>query len=104
MNFYDILEGKFLVNGEAVKNWRFILFCMGLAIIMIACSHSAESKVHQISKLKTNVQELRSQFVDARERLMRLKMESTLKRKLKSTGIGPSEMPPKRIQVKNEDN
>jgi len=104
MNFYDILKGKFLVSGEAVKNWRFIVFCMVLAIIMIASSHSSESKVHDIAGLKVEVQELRSEFVDARERLMRMKMESTVSRKLKNTGIGPSDVPPKKIKINSSSN
>jgi len=66
--------------------------------------HSSESKVHDIAGLKVEVQELRSEFVDARERLMRMKMESTVSRKLKNTGIGPSDVPPKKIKINSSSN
>lgn len=97
--FYNLLKANFLVNRDAVKNWRFIVFCTLLAIIMIASSHSAERKVHEISKLHEEVRELRSEFVDRRSALMKIKMESSLIAKLKSRGIEPSENPPYKIKV-----
>ena len=98
--FYDILKGKFLISNDAFKNWRFILFCTLLAIVMIASSHSAERKVHEIAKLNNDVRELRSEFVDRRSSLMRLKMESTITGKMAEKGIKPSETPPTRIIIK----
>lgn len=97
---YDILKGKFLVSNDAFQNWRFILFCTALAIIMIASSHSAERKVHEIAKLNDDVRELRSEFVDGRSNLMRLKMESTITRKMSDKGIRPSETPPTKIVIR----
>ena len=98
-SFYDILKGKFLISNDAFRNWRFILFCTGLAIIMIASSHSAERKVHEIARLNNDVRELRSEFVDRRSTLMRLKMESTITRKMVEKGIKPSETPPTKIVI-----
>ncbi len=100
---YNILKANFLINDDAVKNWRFIVFCTLLAIIMIACSHSAERKVHQIAKLNGQVLELRSEFLDNRSALMRLKMESNLTNKMAARGIKPSETPPHKIKVKIEE-
>ena len=97
--FYNILKANFLVNNDAVKNWRFIVFCTILAIVMIASSHSAERKVHQIAKLNTEVRELRSEFVERRSDLMKIKMESSITQKMASKGIGPSETPPNKIRV-----
>ena len=96
---YDILKGKFLVNEDAFKNWRFILFCTLLAIIMIGSSHRAESKVHQIAQLNNDVLELRSEFLDRRSTLMRLKMESTITRRMVGRGIKPSDTPPTKIRI-----
>ncbi|MDT0675719.1 FtsL-like putative cell division protein [Autumnicola musiva] len=96
---YNILKANFLINSDAVNNWRFIVFCTLLAIIMIASSHSAERKVHQIAGLNNEVRELRSEFVDRRSALMRIKMESTLIDQLSGTGIAPSETPPFKIRV-----
>ncbi len=98
--FYNILKANFLISGDAANNWRFILFCTFLAIIMIGSSHSAEKKVHEIARMNDEVRELRSAFVDRRSALMKIKMESTLSRKLTKRGIQPSETPPHKIKVK----
>ena len=100
---YDILKGKFLVSNDAFNNWRFILFCTLLAIIMIGSSHSAERKVHEIARLNDEVREMRSQFVDMRSNLMRLKMESTISRRMAGRGIKPSEVPPTKIVIKEKE-
>ena len=97
--FYNLLRANFLISRDAVNNWRFIVFCTLLAIIMIASSHSAERKVHKIAKLHTEVRELKSEFVDRRSALMRIKMESTITQKMKDRGIVPSENPPYKIKV-----
>ena len=53
----SILKGTFLVSDDSFKNWRFIIFLSALAIIMIASSHSADRKVHEIAKLNEEVKE-----------------------------------------------
>ena len=81
-SIYGILKGKFLVSDDSFKNWRIIIFISVLAIIMIASSHSADKKVHDIARLNNEVKEWRSAFVDGRSKLMRLKMESAIVNKM----------------------
>lgn len=100
MGIYNILKGKFLIGGDASGNWGFILFCTLLAIFMIASSHSAERKVHEIARLNQQVRELRSEFVDGRFFLMRLKMESVVAPKMEAKGLKASDVPPYKIVVK----
>ncbi|MCF6296037.1 MAG: S-adenosyl-methyltransferase [Flavobacteriaceae bacterium] len=102
-NINSILRGKFLISEDSFKNWRLILFLSFLAIIMIASSHSADRKVHEIAKLNEEVKELRSAFVDGRSKLMKLKMESSVVKKLANRGLYPSEIPPKKIKVKPQN-
>ena len=71
---YSILKGKFLISDDSFKNWKVIFFITALSIIMIASSHSADKKVHEIALLNNDVKELRSAFVEGRSKLMRLKM------------------------------
>jgi len=101
-NIYDILKGKFLINDDAIKNWRFIVFASFLALIMIASSHLADKKVHEIARLNDEVKELKSEFVDARTTLQQLKLESYITEKVAVKGLAPSENPPKKIRVKSE--
>ena len=101
--FYNILKANFLISDDAFKNWRFIVFCTLLAIVMIACSHSAERKVHKIASINNEVRELRSEFIEKRSVLMKLKMESTITNKMAGREIKPSETPPYKIKIKITD-
>ncbi|RZN82481.1 MAG: S-adenosyl-methyltransferase [Winogradskyella sp.] len=102
-SIYSILRGTFLISDDSFKNWRIILFISGLAIIMIASAHSADKKVFEISRLSNEVKELRSAFVDGRSKLMRLKMESTIVKKVKEKGLEISTNPPKKIKIKAQE-
>ena len=99
----NILKGTFLISEDSFKNWRMIIFLSFLAVVMIASSHSADRKVHEIARLGEEVKEYRSQFMDGRSVLMRLKMESTIREKLKDKGVLPSLEPPKKIKVKSQN-
>ena len=98
-NLMDLLKGKFLTSNDAVKNWRFILFVSLLAFIMIASSHSADKKVFEIDTLNEEVLELRSEFVDVRATVQKMKLESTVANQVKDKGLHPSTTPPKKIKV-----
>ena len=98
-NFQNIIKGKFLVNDDALKNWRFIVFLSFLALGMIASSHSADRKVHQIAKLSNQVKELKSEYVDVRMKLMRSKMESKIISAMAKQGLVPSETAPQKIKI-----
>lgn len=100
---YSILKARFLINEDATKNWRFIVFLILLAIIMIANTQRYEQKVFRIIALTSEVKELRSEFVDRRSELMKLKMESTVSKKMEPKGIFPSSVPPQKIKVKKEE-
>jgi len=100
---YGILKARFLINEDAVKNWRFIVFLILLAIIMIANTNHFEQKSMRITELSNEVKELRSVFVDRRSELMKLKMESTVAAKMEAKQIFPSSVPPQKIKVKKEE-
>lgn len=69
---------------------------------MIASAHSADNKVFEISRLSNEAKELRSAFMDGRSKLMRLKMESTIEKKVAEKGLEISEVPPQKIRVKRQ--
>lgn len=102
---YSILKARYLINEDAnaAKNWRFIVFLILLAIIMIANTQRYEQKVFRIIALTSEVKELRSEFVDRRSELMQLKMESTVSAKMEEKQIFPSSVPPTKIKVKKEE-
>ncbi len=98
-SIYEILKGNFLVSNDSFKNWRFILFIVGLMLLMIASSHSSDKKVMEIARLNKKIKELRSEFLDTRSISMRLKLESTIKNKVLALELKPSETPPQVIKV-----
>lgn len=98
---YDLLKGKFLVDKDAPKNWSFLIFLAFLALIMIASAHGIDNKVQKIARLNKLNQELRSEFMATRSELMRLKMESSITKKLKDKGLFVSDNPPQKIIVKD---
>ena len=100
---YSLLKARFLINDDAVKNWRFIVFVILLAIVMIANTQRFEQKVFRIAELTNQVKELRSEFVDRRSELMKLKMESTVSEKMIEKEIFPSTVPPIKIKVRKEE-
>ena len=70
-----------------------------LIIIMITSSQRVDAKVHQIAKLNEEVNELKSQFVDVRSRLQKVRLESSLLEQLDSKGLKQPEKPPQKIKV-----
>ena len=100
---YDILKARFLIKEDAIKNWRFIVFLILLAIFMIANTNRYEQKVFAIIALSNEVKELRSEFVDRRSELMKLKMESTVAAKMEEKQIFPSSVPPQKIKVRKQE-
>jgi len=101
---YDILRGTFLVSDGAYKKWRLIMFFSALAIMMIASSHSADRKVHHIAKLNEDVKALRSLYVKNRSDLMKLRLESVVRSRVKEKGIVPSKTPPVKILITSNTN
>lgn len=100
---YDFLRGSFLTDESAFKNWRIIIFIVFLMLIMIYSSHSSGKKVFQIYELNKKKRELRAEYVDTGTILMRMKMESSIRKKAKERGLKPSENPPKKIKVTYKD-
>lgn len=96
---FAILKGTFLVSGDATKNWTFILFASFLATVMIASSHAADKRVHQIAALSDEVRELRSEFVETRSRAQQLKLESTIRSRVREVGLLPAETPPHKLII-----
>lgn len=94
-----IIRGQFLINQDAIKTWKFILFLSALAMIMISSAHRVDKKVHRIADLSKEVKALKSQFVAGRMRLMNAKMETKIIKAMALQGLQPSEIPPKKIVI-----
>lgn len=103
-NVYDLLKGSFLTNASAFKNWRIIIFVVALFLFMISSAHKADGKVIKIAQLNKKKRELRAEYVDTGTMLMRIKMESNVRERLKLRGIIPSKKLPEKIKIINKNN
>jgi hypothetical protein len=102
-SIYSLLKAKFLIDDDALKTWKFIIFLFSLAMLMIYFNHNYDEKNYKITRLTNEVKELRSRFVDTRSELMKLKMESTISKKMEERQILPSSVPPKKIVIKKPE-
>lgn len=96
---YDVLRGSFLTDESAVRNWKVIFFVVMLLLVMIWSAHSADEKVVKIASLNKMKRELRAEFVDTSTILMRMKLESAIRKKVSVTGLSPAKDPPQKIKV-----
>lgn len=98
----SILNIEFLIQNDALKNWRMILFLSLLALIMIASGHSADQKIFKIASLNTEIIALKSDFIESKKQLLVLRKETNITRILAEYGVGPAKTPPIKIVVVNE--
>ena len=96
---YDVLRGSFLTDASAFKNWRIIIFVVALALFMISSTDRVNRKVIKISELNKKKRELRAEYVDTGTMLMRMKMESNIRQKVRPRGIFPSQTSPQKIKI-----
>lgn len=98
-NIFDILKGKFLTGENSLKNWGMTLYIVLLFLLIIASSHSVDTKVIEISKLNKEVKELRAEYIETRTILMQEKLESTVRSKVEPLGLKPITQPPFLIKI-----
>jgi len=95
----SFLKMEFLIKEDSFKNWRMILFFSVLALTMISIGHSADRKIFKIANLNDKIKSLKSEFVEQRTYLMKLKMETNVINLLSHKGIVSSKRPPIKIIV-----
>ncbi len=96
---YDILRGRFLTDDSSFNNWRILIFIVILLLIMISSSHRLDEKVVKTAELNKKKRELRAEDFDTSTELTKMKLESSIRKKVKVKGLFPSEKPPQKIKV-----
>ena len=99
MGLNNIIKAKFLVEGQSLKNWLFIIYIVFWTLVLIANNHFYEQKMMKAKDLTEQVKELRSEFVDKRSELMQLRMESNVSKKMEFYQILPSKKKKKKVKV-----
>jgi hypothetical protein len=83
--------------------YPFILFLAFLAILSIRSSHSADKKVHEISRLRKELKNVSSDYIETRSRLMEASIESEVLERAAELGLKRQIQPPIRIKKKKAD-
>jgi hypothetical protein len=92
-----------LLNEDAFKNWRMVVFVIFLLMLMVRSGHITDEKVMSIAKLSTQERELRAEYIALRSQSMRLKLESNVVAKVRDMGLYPSDKPAqviKEVEIK----
>jgi cell division protein FtsL len=98
----ELVQGSFLVNDSVRSIYPFILFLVGMAVISIYSSHSADSKVYTMSKLRNEMKELNSDYIETRSKLMEVSSETKVLNRAKKLGLVRKENPPIKIVLTDE--
>ena len=75
------------------------MFVVLLLLIMIFSAHSVQAKAVKSARLKKEKEELRAEYIDTSTILMRMRLESSVRRNVKAMGLAPAKTPPKKIRV-----
>lgn len=92
-NIFKFLRGEFLLNEDAFKNWRMVIFVIFLLMLMVRSGHITDEKVMKITQLSNQERELRAEYIALRSQSMKLKLESNVVEKVKDMGLKPSDKP-----------
>ncbi len=96
---FNFLKGDFLFDSNAMKQWAFFAYIVFLVIIMITSGHRFDKKAIQLTNLSKKSKEMRALFIATRSEAVKLKLETTIKKRVEERGLFPSEMPPYKIIV-----
>lgn len=97
-----ILRGSFLGNERMIRFLPFASYVTVLALIAIYSAHSADRKVHRINKLEVEVDELESEYLDTKARLMQSALESKVEERVEEFGLHAPERPPIELIAEND--
>ena len=98
--FVQILNGDILSKEFIVANLNFIFFVIFLLLLVIAKGYYGKQLVTDIAKEQKELDELTSDFVEAKARLEENTRRIKLVEELDSTGLKETENPTKVIKIK----
>ena len=97
--FVQILNGDILSKKFIVANLNFIFFVILLLLLVIAKGYYGKQLVSDIAKEQKELDQMTSDFVEAKARLEENTRRIKLVKELESTGLKETENPTKVIKV-----
>lgn len=93
----SLLEGDFLSREGVVKNLPFLAFLAIIAIVYIANTYYAEKTFKEIESTKSELRELRYQYITTKSNLMYLSKQSEIEGRARLIGLTETKVPPYKI-------
>ena len=99
-SFLNIFSGNFLSKDNVIHQLPFILFLTLIGLGYIANGYLAEKSVREISRINTELKELKSEYITTKSELMFMSNQSEVANASAPLGLKESTTPPKKIVVK----
>jgi hypothetical protein len=99
LSFRDLVDGNVLTRKVVLKQSRFILLLVLIAFFSITNRNHAEKTVIRLSRLQSDVKEMRSKSISTSSELVRISRQSEVIRLVNRYELGLKENlePPKKL-------
>lgn len=97
----DVINGNFLAREYSIRQAPYVFFLALMTLLYISNNYFAESKIREISKINSELKELRSEYITSKSKLMFMTKQSEIAIMAEEMGIGikPATIAPKKIIV-----
>ncbi len=104
LSFRDLLDGNVLTRKSVIKQSRFILLLVIIAFFSIANRNHAEKTVIQLSRLQSDVKEMRAKSISISSDLVKISRQAEVVRLVNRYNLGLEENlePPHKLIVNEE--
>jgi hypothetical protein len=102
-SFVQILNGDFLTKEFMVKNLNFIFFIILLLLLIVGKGYYGKRLSSDVLRTQKEVDELTSDYFEAKATLEEKTRRSELVEKLEQTGLKETVNPTKVIKIKKEE-
>ncbi len=103
--FIGVMRGDIFGSEELIRHLPYLSFLVFLGLIYIGVGFSAEDSVRQINKDKSELKEMRSEYITIKSDLMYATKQSELIKILHEKGLTLEEsfQPPKKIEITKDE-
>lgn len=103
--FLGVMRGDIFGSEQLIKHLPYLGFLVFLGLIYIGIGFSAEGSVRQINKDKSELKEMRSEYITIKSDLMYATKQSELIKILHEKGLTLEEsfQPPKKIEITEDE-
>ena len=102
--FVQILNGDFLTRAFVLGNLGFIFFVMFLLLMLVTKGYYGRQLTDSIAKTQAELDEVTSDYFEAKARLEEETSRTKLVEDLESSGLKETVNPTKVIRIKQKDN